>query len=73
MKPDLPPVESVPGTYWRHRKTGALYRVIAVGRIEADLTPCVIYQGPSGDVWVRPREEFMDGRFVCEGYVRDEA
>lgn len=30
------------GLRWRHRK-GGTYRVIATGRIEADLTPCVIY------------------------------
>jgi len=42
------------GLRWRHRK-GGTYRVIATGRIEADLTPCVIYVSEQdGYVWVRP-------------------
>jgi len=40
--------------------------VIATGRIEADLTPCVIYVSEQdGYVWVRPSAEFNDGRFTC--------
>lgn len=31
-------------TRWRHVKTGHEYRVIEVGRIEADLEPVVIYK-----------------------------
>lgn len=46
----------------RHRK-GGLYRVIQRGRIEADLTPAVIYDDREGNVWVRPAAEFDDGRF----------
>ena len=55
------------GTRWRHVKSGRLYTVIGVGRIEKDLTPVVIYQAdaPHAPVmWVRPHDEFADGRFV---------
>jgi len=37
---------------------GGLYRVIARGRIEADLTPCVIYDNEAGETWVRPADDF---------------
>lgn len=49
---------------WRHRK-GGTYEVIAVGRLEADLSPVVIYQADKdASVWVRPLAEFEDGRFT---------
>ena len=48
---------------YRHRK-GGLYRIIARGRLESDLTPVVIYQALAGsEYWVRPTAEFEDGRF----------
>jgi len=52
------------GTKFRHEKTGGIYKVIAAGRIEATLEPCVVYQEDgTGLVWVRPQAEFNDGRF----------
>jgi hypothetical protein len=48
----------------RHRK-GGLYRVVARGRIEADLSPVVIYEARDGTTWVRPEAEFDDGRFTA--------
>lgn len=49
----------------RHRK-GGLYRMLARGYIEETLAPCVIYQDfREGYVWVRPEENFMDGRFTA--------
>ena len=47
----------------QHRK-GGLYRVITRGEIEADLTPCVVYDDAAGRVWARPAAEFDDGRFT---------
>ncbi|MBS7790256.1 DUF1653 domain-containing protein [Roseococcus sp. SDR] len=53
---------------WRpthqHRK-GGLYRVIARGSVEADLTPAVVYDDAEGTVWIRPAAEFDDGRFTA--------
>lgn len=37
---------------------GGLYRVIARGHIEADLTPCVVYDNEAGETWVRPADDF---------------
>ena len=49
---------------YRHIKTGGLYRVLRHGRIEADLRAVVIYESlADGRVWVRPTDEFYDGRF----------
>ena len=49
---------------YQHVKSGGIYRKLGEGRIEADLTPCTIYQNVySGEIWVRPTAEFNDGRF----------
>jgi hypothetical protein len=46
----------------RHRK-GGLYRLILEGLCEADHCPVVVYEDADGQVWVRPKAEFEDGRF----------
>lgn len=52
----------------RHKKRGTLYRVIGEAQVQT-ATPllddfCVtVYQGQDGNIWVRPTEEFEDGRF----------
>jgi hypothetical protein len=58
-----------------HLKTGNLYLVFAFGKIEATLEDVVIYieatkNGalPNGKVWVRPRKEMYDGRFLKTYY-----
>ena len=52
------------GKLARHLKSGGLYQVIGEGKIEADLSPVVIYQNIHNRmIWVRPRDEFYDGRF----------
>ena len=56
---------------WRHVKSGGIYEIIGYGKIEADLTPCVIYRAKGNQqLWVRPKTEFFDGRFVA---VADDA
>lgn len=52
------------GKLYQHKKTRGTYRVIECGKIEKDLTPCVIYVAEDNTVWVRPTAEFLDGRFV---------
>lgn len=54
-----------PGLY-RHYK-GGVYRVVAVGKLEATLEPVVIYHSAAigltsgqGDWWVRPLAEFQE-------------
>lgn len=61
---DLPPRQR-----WRHVKTGGIYELIVGGAcMEANNQPVAVYQsvGPGRATWVRPLNEFMDGRFVRE-------
>ena len=48
-----------------HVKSGGVYRVLEIGKMENDLTSVVVYKSEdNGQVWVRPLAEFADGRFV---------
>lgn len=58
------PQHHLQGSCWRHQKTGKVYWVVRIGKIEADLTEAVIYEDAMKNVWVRPLAEFMDGRFT---------
>lgn len=51
---------------WRHVKSGGLYTIKDNNAlIEATLVRAVCYASLfDGQVWVRPAEEFYDGRFV---------
>lgn len=56
------------GSQWRHLKSGHGYMVIGCGVIEATMADVVIYRrfpDIQMDVrlWIRPLDEFMDGRF----------
>ena len=48
----------------KHIKTGGLYFIICYGLQESDKTPVVVYKSLDNEqIWVRPTEEFEDGRF----------
>jgi hypothetical protein len=48
-----------------HNKTKGKYKVLHHGKLEGNLTPVVIYQYlDNGAIYVRPAEEFYDGRFT---------
>ena len=52
------------GQLVRHVKTRGIYEVIGYGKIEKDQTPVAIYEQMwEGRIWVRPIQEFEDGRF----------
>lgn len=51
-----------------HLKTNRYYRVICDGRRESDLAHWVVYDNIQGDVFMRPVEEFRDGRFKALAY-----
>lgn len=62
----LNPDDLAIGAHYRHKKTGGKYQLIMFATIEATMTPAVIYSARSkGEVhnWVRPLDEFCDGRF----------
>lgn len=64
MSRETPPLPTLEGYRWLHRKTGGVYRVEGVGYIEATMTPCVVYRADTGGpLFVRPFAEFTDGRF----------
>lgn len=48
-----------------HLKSGGHYRVIGLGKIEANLEDVYIYEALRNQtLWVRPKAEMEDGRFV---------
>ena len=54
-----------PGMRVEHNKSGGQYVVIAAGKMEKNLEPVVVYCSveDDADIWVRPLNEFCDGRF----------
>ncbi|QIG76853.1 ribonuclease HI protein [Rhizobium phage RHph_Y1_11] len=48
-----------------HKKTGGRYRMLRDQGIyiEAGMVPAALYEGEDGVWWVRPKNEFYDGRF----------
>lgn len=55
------------GSRWRHVKSGNDYIVEAHVMIEKTMTPAVVYSRADHNErtrWVRPTEEFLDGRFL---------
>lgn len=54
------------GSVWQHKKTETLYMVRDLVLIESTLTVSISYSKVSElqpVIWVRPLEEFLDGRF----------
>jgi hypothetical protein len=63
------------GDVVEHLKTGSYYMVFAYGILEATKEDVVVYVEankngalPNGKVWVRPKKEFYDGRFLKTYY-----
>ena len=63
------------GSLWRHIKTDTLYTIKDIVVVESDLTFAVSYK-KLGDTfrlhWLRPLDEFLDGRFKREDLFKDE-
>lgn len=54
-----------PVALWQHKKTGGVYEIVGECQIETTNAPGVLYRNTStGVTWMRPKEEFFDGRFV---------
>jgi hypothetical protein len=50
---------------YQHVKTGGFYEVIGPGKLEWDLADVIVYRSEhDGSLWIRPKAEFFDGRFV---------
>lgn len=53
--------EPIIGALYRHNVTGRVYRVIAIGVIEATLVRAVVYQNlDPGGPWIRPVSEWFE-------------
>lgn len=60
-------VEQLPiGAIFRHYK-GKEYKILQIGLYEADLVPCVVYQGlyecesfGKAPIWIRPISQFLE-------------
>lgn len=61
---DASPVR--PEQHWRHYKNGNVYRVIAVGVMEASREPAVVYVGTDHVVWIRSLSIFR-GHAMSDG------
>lgn len=54
---------------FKHKKRGTLYTVVGLAELQMsaddliDGSEVVVYHGEDGKLWVRGREEFLDGRF----------
>ena len=44
-------------------KKGGIYHIIGIARHSETLEELVVYQNSKGEIWVRPKEMFYDGRF----------
>lgn len=56
------------GSRWTHLKSGGFYTVILGCVVEAALTSAVVYRSEThGTLWMRPLDEFLDGRFERVG------
>lgn len=65
-------------TFYRHKSTGGAYELLGFGKMQStwwsdtranfassvDMREVAVYvRASDGSMWVRPREEFEDGRF----------
>jgi hypothetical protein len=55
---------------WRHKKRGTQYELVGLAMLQTSNTgglndnhPMVVYRDQAGTLWVRPEDEFFDGRF----------
>ena len=65
-EPIRDPSSQPKGGWWIHKKTGHRYEIVTFALIEATLEPSVVYRSEKGQVWIRPAEQFFDGRFQQE-------
>jgi len=60
---ELSRLDEIRESLWRHRK-GGVYRIVRVAFREQTMTPEVVYEDSAHPVaYIRPYDEFMDGRF----------
>lgn len=56
--------EDISGKVYKHIKSGGLYRLVCLAVHEGTGAHYAVYESlKTGEVWLRPSEEFFDGRF----------
>ena len=66
-KTTIDPTTLAIGAYYKHLKTGGVYQLLMTATIVDTLTPVVVYgtnDHGTRRVWIRPLDEFCDGRFA---------
>ena len=53
---------------WKHKKTGGIYVVMDEIKMQTakpvgDMAELILHMAVDGTMWVRPKDEFLDGRF----------
>ncbi len=52
------------GEYYKHFKTGNLYKILAIGKSSENLEEMIVYEAqyenPESQVWVRPLKNFIE-------------
>jgi hypothetical protein len=62
---EITPTIKIGCSRYQHVKTGGFYEVLGPGKLEWDLADVIVYRSEhDGSLWVRPKSEFYDGRFV---------
>jgi hypothetical protein len=72
------PAATLNAARWRHKKRGSTYIEIGRGKLQSndptglgDMQPMVVYRSEAdGSLWVRPEDEFDDGRFEALAVTR---
>jgi hypothetical protein len=55
----------LPGQKLQHLKTGGFYRILHLAKIEATLEDVYVYEALiNHTIWIRPKLEMEDGRFI---------
>ncbi|BBB99420.1 hypothetical protein [Bradyrhizobium elkanii] len=56
--------------WWRHKKRGGRYKLVGTAQVQApedapltDYEVVQVYVDDKGEMWIRRRSEFFDGRF----------
>ena len=74
---DLVKFTAKAGDVWKHKKRNVECKIIAIGALQvedgrsiSDMEPLIIYEH-EGNYWVRPVDEFHDGRFEKVDLLND--
>lgn len=59
----MTPIQPAQGSKWLHKATGTIYEFICIARMEWNPAINTVVYKDDTYTWVRPADEFFDGRF----------